>query len=71
LLSIHYAIVNLERNFRPMLPNLNASGKVVDLLTHYSLNLMMTKWSNTKIMGLAIEAVEEEAVNFDLEGGLT
>jgi hypothetical protein len=49
------------------LPNLNAFSKVVDLLTHYSLNLVMTKWSNSKIMGLAIEAGEEEAVDFDLE----
>jgi hypothetical protein len=28
----------------------------------------MTEWSNTKIMGLAIDAGEEEAVHFELEG---
>jgi hypothetical protein len=27
----------------------------------------MTEWSNTKIMGLVIEAGKEEAFNFDLE----
>ena len=70
LLSIHYAIVNRERNFRPRLLDLDAFSKVADLLTHYCLNLVMTEWSNTKIMGLAIEGGEEEAVDFDLESNL-
>ena len=34
---------------------------------HYALDLIMTKWSNTKIMGLAIKVGEEEAFDFDLE----
>ena len=29
--------------------------QVADLLTHYALDLVMTEWSNTKVMGLAIE----------------
>jgi hypothetical protein len=45
----------------------DAFSKVADLLTHYCLNLVMTEWSNTKIMGLAIEGGEEEAVEFDPE----
>jgi hypothetical protein len=61
--------VNRERNFRPRLLDLDAFSKVADLLTHYSLNLVITEWSNIKIMGIAIEAGEEEAVDFNLESG--
>jgi hypothetical protein len=46
---------------------LDAFNKVADLLTHYCLNLVMIEWSNTKIMGLAIEKGEEEAFECDLE----
>jgi hypothetical protein len=67
LLSVHYAIVNRERNFRPILLDLDAFSKVGDLLTHYALDLVMTEWSNTKIMGLAIEEGKEEAVDFEPE----
>jgi hypothetical protein len=35
---------------------------------HYAFDLVMTEWSNTKIIGLAIDAGEEEAVKFKLEG---
>lgn len=47
--------------------DLDAFRQVADSLTHYALDLVMTKWSNTKIMGLAIEAGKEEAVNFEPE----
>ena len=67
LLSVHYNLVNRQRNSRPRLLDLDAFSKVGDLLTHYCLDLMMTEWSNTKIMGLAIEAGEEEAFDFDPE----
>jgi hypothetical protein len=67
LLSVHYAIVNRERNFKPRLLDLEAFNKVGDLLTHYTLNLAMTEWSNTKIIGLAIDEGKEEAVDFELE----
>jgi hypothetical protein len=60
--------VNKQRNFRLRLLDLDAFSKVADLLTHYALNLVMTEWSNTKIIGLAIDAGEEEAVDFELEG---
>ena len=59
--------MNRERNFRLRLLDLDAFSKVVDLLTHYCLNLVMTKWSNTKIIGLAIKGREEEAMDFNLE----
>ena len=42
---------------------LDAFIKVADLLTHYCLDLVMTKWSNVKIIGLAIEEGEEEAID--------
>ena len=67
LLSVHYNLVNRQWNSRPRLLDLDAFSEVGDLLTHYCLDLMMTEWSNTKIMGLAIEAGEEEAFDFDLE----
>ena len=67
LLSVHYNLVNRQRNSRPRLLDLDAFSEVGDLLTHYCLNLMMTEWSNTKIIGLAIEAGEEEAFDFDPE----
>lgn len=67
LLSIHYNLVNRQRNSRPRLLDLDAFSEVADLLTHYALDLIITEWSNTKIMGLAIEAGEKEAFNFDLE----
>jgi hypothetical protein len=59
--------VNRERNFRPRLLDLEAFDKVGNLLTHYALNLVMTEWSNTKIMGVAIDEGKEEAINFEPE----
>ena len=59
--------MNRQRNSRPRLLDLDAFSEVGDLLTHYCLDLMMTEWSNTKIIGLAIEAGEEEAFDFDPE----
>jgi hypothetical protein len=47
--------------------DLDAFRQVADLLTHYALDLVMTEWSSTKIMGLAIEEGKEEAVDFELE----
>jgi hypothetical protein len=67
LLSVHYDLVNRQRNFQLRLLNLDAFYKVVDLLTHYCLNLVITEWSNTKAIGLAIKAGKEEAVDFELE----
>jgi len=52
-----------------MLLNLNTFKQVADLLTHYCLNLVITKWSNTKIIRLAIAERKEEAVEFKLESG--
>jgi hypothetical protein len=43
LLSVHYVIVNRERNFRPRLLDLDAFSKVADLLTHYCLNLVIAE----------------------------
>jgi hypothetical protein len=34
---------------------------------HYALDLIITKWLNTKIIGLVIKVGEEEAFNFNLE----
>jgi hypothetical protein len=69
LLSVHYDLVNKQQNFRLRLLDLNAFRQVADLLTHYCLNLVMTEWSNTKIIGLAITEGKEEAVEFELESG--
>jgi hypothetical protein len=69
LLSVHYSVVNRQRKFRPRLLDLNAFSEVADLLTHYCLDLVMTEWSNTKIMGLAVEEGKEEAVDFNPESG--
>ena len=67
LLSIHYNLINRQRNSRPRLLDLDAFSEVADLLTHFALDLLMTEWSNTKTMGLAIEMGEEETFNCDLE----
>lgn len=67
LLSDHHNVVNRQQKFRLRLLDLDAFSKVSDLLTHYCLNLVMTEWSNTKIIGLAIEKGEKEAFEFDLE----
>jgi hypothetical protein len=47
--------------------NLDAFRQVVDLLMHYTLDLVMTKWLNTKIIGLVIKEGKEEAIDFKLE----
>jgi hypothetical protein len=67
-LSIYYALVNKQQNSRLRLLDLDAFSKVVDLLTHYALDPVMTKWLNTKIIGLAIDVEEEEVVKFKLKG---
>ena len=67
LLSVHYSLLNRQRKFRPRLLDLNALSKVADLLMYYCLYLVMAEWSNTKIMGLAIEEGKEEAFDFDLD----
>jgi hypothetical protein len=67
LLSVHYKLVNRQRNSRPRLLDLDAFRQVADLLTHYALDLVMTEWSNTKAMGLAIKEGKEEAVDFEPE----
>lgn len=59
--------MNRQRNLRLRLLDLDAFSKVADLLTHCCLNLVITKWLNTKIIGLEIEAGKEEAFKFDLE----
>lgn len=43
LLTVYYNLVNRERNFRLRLLDLNAFSKVADFLTHYCLNLVITK----------------------------
>jgi hypothetical protein len=50
--------VKRQRNFWSRLLDLDAFSEIADLLTHYGLDLMMTEWLNTKIIGLAIEAGE-------------
>jgi hypothetical protein len=67
LLSIHYNLVNSQRNSRPRLLDLDAFSEVADLLTHYTLDLLMTEWSNSKTIGLTIEVEEEEIFNCDPE----
>jgi hypothetical protein len=59
--------VNRQRNSRLRLLDLDAFRQVADLLMHYALDLVMTKWSNTKTIGLAIKEGKEEAVDFELE----
>jgi hypothetical protein len=43
LLFVYYNLVNRQWNFRLRLLDLDAFSKVGDLLTHYCLNLVMTK----------------------------
>jgi hypothetical protein len=71
LLSIHYSLVNKQWKFRLRLLDLDAFSTVTDLLIHYYLDLVMTKWSNTKIIGLVIKEGKEETVDFNLESGST
>lgn len=43
MLSVHYSLVNKQRNSKLRLLDLDAFSEVADLLTHYALNLVITE----------------------------